>query len=522
MAHILLVCEHGEAAHEVVGLLRSLYPNPGGNAGVPEVKVFSNGPRAYAQILEQAQNKNPPGFIFLSEDMSFVSGLEIVGKLRKTPETAGIPTILFHNEAGDYGDVQEGLVNARFSLPITQEELRTVLSNVVEKLVNSEEENVKISVGKAMSEYGTSDVYSHAETVYLASAGRMLEWCRLVPWSRHPCLGLGRTYNVLGRYQDAIPWLKKAISLNPESIEAHKALVLAYKKTGRSFEEADEIRELVGRNPKSPVAHLNLGDAYLRDGDYRDAEAEFKEAIRLLTKRDGVRVKARCHAGLGRAYIMDGEFTGNAEKYESAEKETNIAKALDPALMTAYYNLLVVYKKQSRYSEIEQLMGVVRGLQPHDAEGWLCLFEIFFEEEEMEKGRFCLEKALKFDPENQIILWVAGEKYMQHGMFDDAVKEFSKAAEINPSDARIYNLLGICHRHMKRAVEAIASYKKAISMDPTDEHIHYNLARAYLLNDDLQSAKGEFEKAVGLNQGFVEAKNALAELDNERRANGIQ
>jgi adenylate cyclase len=61
---------------------------------------------------------------------------------------------------------------------------------------------------------------------------------------------LGVAYRVLGRYEEAIETLKKAIDLEPRFLMAHLALAVAYVLGGKEREASAEAEEVLRIEPR--------------------------------------------------------------------------------------------------------------------------------------------------------------------------------------------------------------------------------------------------------------------------------
>jgi adenylate cyclase len=68
-------------------------------------------------------------------------------------------------------------------------------------------------------------------------------------------LFLGAAYRLLGRYEEAIQTLKKAIDLEPRFLMAHLALGVAYVLDGRQREACAVAEEVVRIDPKFSLEH---------------------------------------------------------------------------------------------------------------------------------------------------------------------------------------------------------------------------------------------------------------------------
>lgn len=124
---------------------------------------------------------------------------------------------------------------------------------------------------------------------------------------------LGMAYSELGKVQEAVIHLKKAIELNPQHTNAKVALGVAFSRQEK-WEEAAEIFEVAAREePNNPWALRNLGGALLRLGGPTEvALVCLKEATVLLPDDQ------QAWFGLGQAQIEAGDTTSADESLRRA------------------------------------------------------------------------------------------------------------------------------------------------------------------------------------------------------------
>lgn len=128
--------------------------------------------------------------------------------------------------------------------------------------------------------------------------------------------GLGLALIMQGRYKDAMPFLDKAVTLEPEngSFRSNRGVarmeVSDYKGAYEDFDAAER-----SGNPDDRIsANINRGRLKQRQGDYAAAEQEFTNALARDPKSFA--------ATLGRAVAREsnGDLEGAAEDYLSCVK----------------------------------------------------------------------------------------------------------------------------------------------------------------------------------------------------------
>jgi tetratricopeptide (TPR) repeat protein len=167
---------------------------------------------------------------------------------------------------------------------------------------------------------------------------------------------------------------KKAVKEYERGLEA--------ERKGRPDEAADHYLGALKTAPDYYPAHNNLGSLYLSKSDFKSAEEQFREAVRLdqneaqpyfnlanvllLTGRYPESESAvasglqrRPDSGFGN--FLQGCLLGRAGHYPEAEKSLQQALRLDPSLWQARLQLVNLYVQQRRRDDaVSQLQTFLR------------------------------------------------------------------------------------------------------------------------------------------------------------------
>jgi tetratricopeptide (TPR) repeat protein len=107
----------------------------------------------------------------------------------------------------------------------------------------------------------------------------------LNPNSAESHMRLGKILTFAGRYEDAIPELRKAIRLNPIPPNIYLySLGIAYCWTGQFDEAVKWCEKAVRREPNSLFARLFMAQIYSLAGRNEEARVEAAEVIRINPK----------------------------------------------------------------------------------------------------------------------------------------------------------------------------------------------------------------------------------------------
>jgi len=107
-------------------------------------------------------------------------------------------------------------------------------------------------------------------------------------------------------------------------------------------------------------------------------------------------------------------------------------------------------------------------------------------------------------------LFTKAKSYYDGGNYEEAVKYFEQAVEVNPNFAPSFNYLGLAYRDAGWNInEVIWYFKVAIDIDPNYAEAYENLGKTYYGLGDFDNAAENCEKALSLNPKSVSAQLAL-------------
>jgi tetratricopeptide (TPR) repeat protein len=221
------------------------------------------------------------------------------------------------------------------------------------------------------------------------------------------------------RVEDAIAAVKKALSADPEIVEAYMLLGNFHKKAKRPAEAIAAYKQALALDDEHQGALFSLALAYKDQGRFDEAQAGFERARTLdprngkalwqladLQMRKGEPQKAAAviHDALARKVdehrflLKLGESQIEAKQFAEAEKSLKAALEKKPALETARFNLGLVYEETGR---IEEAIAAYRAELETNAKAY--------------RAAFNLAKLLQ-----------------KAGRSEEAVRFFRKTAEIQP------------------------------------------------------------------------------------------
>jgi len=106
-------------------------------------------------------------------------------------------------------------------------------------------------------------------------------------------------------------------------------------------------------------------------------------------------------------------------------------------------------------------------------------------------------------PENERGRYNLGRALQRAGMEEEALREYERAVELNPSFAMPYNNLALARKKAGRLDEAVALFRKVLTLKPRFPEALTNLAAILLDRGELEEARTLLERATALEPGLA-------------------
>jgi len=141
-------------------------------------------------------------------------------------------------------------------------------------------------------------------------------------------------------YEGAAKEFQRSIGLAPQSqyaIDASNYMANAYLQLNQPEKAIQAYKTSISLNPYRDDTHIMLGNLYFSEKRYRDAENEYKQAIRLNPTENN-------YYSLGQAYLELGQ-------YNAAKNQFNTVKHLAPESPNGNFGLGLVCSRQGDFEE---------------------------------------------------------------------------------------------------------------------------------------------------------------------------
>jgi len=301
--------------------------------------------------------------------------------------------------------------------------------------------------------------------------------------------GLGRAKAALGDQPAAAELYRQACQLFPTYGAAHYGLAVAYRKLGRS-QEAEEQANLHERN---------------------------KYIVPPLA--DPLRDELRALDTSAATHLERGVQLEQVGRIDDAIAETENALRLDPSIVRAHVNLLILYARTGKAKEAEEHYKAVLAMSPNQfPEAYYNYGVLLLKEDKFEEAEKAFRQTLALSPSNDAAHDNLGYSLERQGNLLEAAAEYRKAIEINPGSRQAHFKLGRILVHHEQYQEGIAQLLQTLT--PADENTPaylYALGAAYGRAGDSAQAVQYLQRAK--EQATARGQTALAaeiEKDLER------
>jgi len=129
-----------------------------------------------------------------------------------------------------------------------------------------------------------------------------------------------------------------------------------------------------------------------------------------------------------------------------------------------------------------------------------------------------LTKASELDPVNPEIDVALGLAYQARGDLGKAAEYFRGAIRKKPAYAEAHNDLGIVLSQLGRGEEALREFEAAASdvMYPTPEWAYYNMGEEFRRQGNAVKAEGMYRRSIALNHRYLDSYLRLAMIQGDR------
>jgi tetratricopeptide (TPR) repeat protein len=209
----------------------------------------------------------------------------------------------------------------------------------------------------------------------------------------------------------ALPYFQQATESDSGYAEAWAQMGFCDEKLSRHADAIEASKKAVGIRP-SAESYFNIGLANYRLKQYREAEAAYRQSIKLDPYN-----AADAYYALGLTYRDSGQFDDEIQSYKQAIR-------LKPDFLSAYDHLGLRYLQVKKYSEAAEAFKQVAALKPGDANAQNNLGEAYEALGRHAESVEAFRQAIRLKPDFGKAYFNLGKTLLAQGNRDAAIEQY--------------------------------------------------------------------------------------------------
>ncbi len=298
----------------------------------------------------------------------------------------------------------------------------------------------------------------------LRAAAFLAKANELAPKNDQNRIRLARCYLAIGRFADASKQALKVLEQTPDNGDA----IIALTEAARSKEDIQAAEQHLEKYPKKDDTSFHLASAnlLLNSGDLAAAENALRQALIVNPNSSAARMS------MGDLYLLKKDQKQAAEEFRKAAE-------LAPVRSTERLKYAAWMSAAGDTEETKRISTEMTKQAPDYLPGWTLLAELAFKDKKYEEALSLLENVFSRDSE-----YIDGR--------------------------RLEGQVLLAKGDTKKAVEVLERLDQTYPDTPL---VKYELARAYLTNNNMNQAKGVLDQAIALNPNYADAILLLADIN---------
>ena len=297
---------------------------------------------------------------------------------------------------------------------------------------------------------------------------------------------LANVYVKSNEDEKAIPYYEQIINFYPHDIDAMNSLGAIYRRI-KQYQKSVEILKKAQHEQNISSVNYNLGFTFKEMGNYDDAIECFESVI--TENPDDVLT----YNHLGSIYLQQ-------KNYEKSVNSFKHGLQVDQNHPILNYNLARCYAESKNYRDSIKYFEKALRTRPGWIEAVRDFSDVLVKCQKNSSAQELVERTIKMHPQNADLLCILGNIFLSQFDYDNAVKTFEKAEEIEPNDVKI--LMGFSEALEKgdRIDEALEKAVEAADLSPLNPDVRkryiHTLLSAQKYDQALEHVK-ELEETEG-------------------------
>jgi tetratricopeptide (TPR) repeat protein len=265
--------------------------------------------------------------------------------------------------------------------------------------------------------------------------------------------------------------------------------------------------DVIEKNPASDAAYNNRGEYYYNRGEFDKAIADYTSSIGVNPHEP--------HAYNNRSVIYLAQ-----KRYPEALQDNNEALKIEPDFTAAYNNRGNIYFNTAQYDSAIVYFARATQREPGFAAAWCNLGSSWLQKGNLQEALKYYRKTVEINPVYDEAFRYMGIAYLRMDSLGLAKQYLSRAQQINPQNDALkvlsddYLRRGSEAFKTNHADQALEYYSKAAEVNPSDAEAYYCIGGAWFAKGDIPKAREFWKRTLQIDPNHKDAKMWLGRIGN--------
>jgi tetratricopeptide (TPR) repeat protein len=297
---------------------------------------------------------------------------------------------------------------------------------------------------------------------------------------------LGYAARLNSRFQESVDAYSKALRLSPSSLDGLSGLGQTYSIMGRNDDAQRLLKQAIAEDPRRKDDAILLGDLNMRKGDYQGA-------LEWLNHAERVQPGARSELLLAISYQ-------HLKQMDLANHYLELAKRRDPNNPDVERSMAGYYRETGNYADAIAALSQIHNPRPDVVAELAYTYEL---DGKLDDSAKFYAQAANAVPKDMILQLSAAQAQIAIGAFEHADSFLNRAAGIDADHYRLHAIRGEIAKLQERDDDAVKEYSAALAHLPATPaegplygiQLHMDLMEAYKSVGDEDAARRQLDTA---------------------------
>ncbi len=330
-----------------------------------------------------------------------------------------------------------------------------------------------------------------------------------------------------GKYDLALKAIQPILAADKNNITALLTAGTIYQQQ-KEYEKAESAyKTALEINPEYALTHANFGALFVAQGNFSDAIEHLEIALNLNNNEV---VTQRTRLALPKIYIAYGNKLLQENNSLKALKYFEKAIAIDPDNSQTQYTIGLIYLSRNNLRKAVGHLEKTVEFQPNNIKAHYALADVHTQLQQYEKASNSYRKVMELnlnelfdnDKIEQQLKMIGVKSWIASNDYDKAARSLLDIIATYPGNAEAHYYLAAIYEQYSYLDEALEEYQKVLEINPSHNKVKLNMAKIYHRQwDEFKAARIYGQLANNLSNKSI-ARSASRRLDSlNKQINGF-